>query len=95
MPSPRYRVILPLPLAQQVEALAEESGQGLSAVIRKCVELALGSPELWVLLHAEDVPVITDTRTEAQRQAWVDYQARMQQLDHGMLLAEDRHPLPY
>jgi hypothetical protein len=95
MASPKYRVCLPPALGQQVEALAEESGQGISATIRRCVELALHSPELQVLLHAEDLPVITDTRTEAQRQAWADYQERMQGFDLGTILAEDRHPLPY
>ena len=49
MPSPRYRVILPVALGQQVEALAEESGQGISATIRRCIELALHSPELRLL----------------------------------------------
>src|SRR4030095_14878335 len=88
MPSLRYRVCLPPALGQQVEELAEESGQGISAVIRRCVEWALHSPEVCVPLHAEGQPVIEDTRTQEQRQAWADYQARMQKLDHGMLLTE-------
>jgi hypothetical protein len=88
MPSPRYRVILPVALAQEVEALAEESGQGISATIRHCIQLALHSPELRLLLHAEGQPALIDTTTEAQRQAWADYQERMQGLDLATILAE-------
>jgi hypothetical protein len=73
MPSPRYHVYLPVALGQQLEALAEESGQGVSATIRRCIELALHSPELRLLLHAESPPVETDTTTVAQRQRWVEY----------------------
>jgi hypothetical protein len=86
MPSPRYHVILPLPLGQQVEALAMESGQGLSAVIRRCVELALHAPELRVMLEQEGPAVLTDTRTPEQIRAWADYQSSHAKLDHGMLL---------
>ena len=78
MPSLRYRVVLPPALGQQLEGLAEESGCGISATIRLCVQLALDSPELRLLLHAEGQPVIEDTRTEAQRQAWADYQGYTQ-----------------
>jgi hypothetical protein len=88
MPSPRYRVILPVALGQEVEALAEESGQGISATIRHCIQLALHSPELRLLLHAEGQPVLVDTTTEAQRQAWADYQERMQGVDLGTILSE-------
>jgi hypothetical protein len=69
-------------------SLADESGLGISGLIRRCVEWALHSPELWLLLHAEDAPVIEDTRTEAQRQAWADYQERMQGFDLGTILSE-------
>jgi hypothetical protein len=78
MPSMRYRVCLPAPLGECVEEVSEATGRPLSAVIRKCVELALSSPELQVLLRAEGPPVIVDTRTPAQIAAWEDYQKRYQ-----------------
>jgi hypothetical protein len=86
MPSPRYHVCLPVALAQEVESLAEESGQGISATIRRCIELALHSPELRILLHAEGQPVLMDTTTEAQRQAWADFQERTEAFDLGTIL---------
>jgi hypothetical protein len=88
MPSPRYHVYLPVLLAQELEALAEESGQGISATIRHCIQLALHSPELRLLLHAEGQPALVDTTTEEQRRAWSDYQERMQGFDLGTILAE-------
>jgi hypothetical protein len=72
-----------------VEALAEESGQGISAIIRRCVELALGSSELLLLLHAEGPPVETDTTTLAQRQRWVEY-GQTQGFDPAFLMTEPR-----
>jgi hypothetical protein len=88
MPSLRYRVCLPPTLGQQLEAVAEESGQAISGVIRRCVELALDSPELRLLLHQEGPPALADTSTLEQRQAWADYQERMQGFDLGTILAE-------
>jgi hypothetical protein len=87
MPSPKYRVILPVALGQQVEALAMESGQGISGVIRKCVELAVFSPELRVLLYAEGPPVTEDTRTEAQRQRAEVYLKSLESVDLATLIA--------
>ena len=88
MPNPRYRVVLPMPLAECVDEVAEATGRPLSAVIRKCVELALSSPELQVLLRAEGPPVIVDSRTPEQIAAWADYQERMRDVDIGTILRE-------
>jgi hypothetical protein len=74
MRSPRYRISLPPLLAAQLDDVAEASGQARSAIIRRCVEMALGSPELLILLHQHGPPVLTDTRTEEQIAAWERYQ---------------------
>jgi hypothetical protein len=84
---PRYRVYLPHMLGVQVEELADASGQGISAVIRRCVQMVLDTPELRLLLEQEGQPVV-DTRTQEQRQAWAEYQERMQGFDLGTILAE-------
>jgi hypothetical protein len=75
-------------LAECVEEVAEATGRPLSAVIRRCVELALSSPELQVLLRAEGPPVLQDTRTEEQIAAWERYQKRYQPqpFDPGTIL---------
>lgn len=86
MRSPRYRITLPPVLAAQLDDIAEASGQARSKIIRRCVEMALGSPELLVLLCNEGV--VVDTTTEAQRQAWAGYQERMQGFDLGTILRE-------
>jgi hypothetical protein len=90
MPNPRYRVVLPLALGQQVDDIAEASGQARSAVIRRCVEMVIGQPELLLLLHQQGQAPLVDSRTEAQRQAWADYQKRYQQqpFDLGTILSE-------
>jgi hypothetical protein len=76
MPSQTYRVCLPPSLGQRVEELADTTGQGISATIRRCVQLALDTPELLILLHQQGPLPLVDTTTEAQRQAWADYQQR-------------------
>jgi len=93
MPSPRYRVCLPLPLAECVEEMAEATGQSRSGVIRRCIELALSSPELQVLLRAEGPAPLTDTRTQEQIEAWERYQ--QQGFGPAFLVNENHDHLPY
>jgi hypothetical protein len=55
--------------------------------------LALDSPELRLLLHAEGSLIETDTRTLAQRQRWVEYR-QCEGFDPAFLVAEDLHFSP-
>jgi hypothetical protein len=87
MPNRTYRVCLPPSLGQHVEEVALSTGQSISGIIRKCVALALDSPEMVLLLHAEGSPVEIDGRTPEQRQRWIEH-GQHQGFDPANLVVE-------
>ena len=93
--SQQYRLRLPLPLAQQVQTMAELWGVPFAAVLRLAVEDLMTHPDRAHELLGKRYGAMEDSSTPAQREAATQYLAHLAQVDLAELLADHHPPLPY